>query len=178
MGKVRGLGAGFAAHAKMLLAFCVGIVVGALLQSASSGSNNKTNNNRTEQRGRGVNHGLVLRLEDLEYRKTSHTDTMGRPIVKKQFLEPFVVPNFAGFAVATFQPGQILLPPHQHQSMHEFFYVVHGTGFFQKDGVNHTVQPGTFLHFAPHEQHGMWVPQDSTNGDLQLIMCGVTVDEE
>jgi quercetin dioxygenase-like cupin family protein len=101
----------------------------------------------------------------------------GRPITKQQFLEPFVVPRFVGFSVATFKAGQTMMPVHEHKSMHEFFYVLEGTGMFQVDDVTHEVSPGTFLHMAPGEKHGIWVPKESTSGDLKVAVCGVTLDD-
>mmetsp|Transcript_33193 Transcript_33193/g.48705 ORF Transcript_33193/g.48705 Transcript_33193/m.48705 type:complete len:206 (+) Transcript_33193:190-807(+) len=120
--------------------------------------------------------GMVMRLEDVPERPTSHIDTQGRPITKQQFLEPFAVPNFVGYSVATFKPGQTMMPPHSHKTLHEFFYVLEGSGIIQVDGIDHKVTKGTFLHMAPGEQHGIWVPEESTGGDLKMAVCGITLD--
>lgn len=121
--------------------------------------------------------GKVTTLEETPFRPTSHVDTAGHPIEKQQFLEPFVVPNFVGYSVATWKPGQIMMPVHEHRSLHEFFYVLEGTGMVEIEGKEYKVKKGTFLHMAPHEKHGIWVPEDSANGDLKMAVCGVTVGD-
>lgn len=108
-------------------------------------------------------------------RKTSHVDDQGRPITKQQMLEPFVVPNFVGVSVATFLPGQTLMPVHEHETLHEFFYVLDGSGIIQVNGVDHEVAPGSFLHMAPHEPHGFWVPEDAKK-PLKMLVSGVIVE--
>ncbi len=65
-------------------------------------------------------------LSDTPVRNTVHVDDRGRPITKQQLLEPFVLPNLVGVSVATFLPGQTMMPPHEHESMHELFYVIEG----------------------------------------------------
>lgn len=146
-----------------LLTFFGGLLAGCLLTSHAN-----------SYEDRGVANGTVLRLGDMPVRKTSHVDDKGRPITKQQLLEPFVVPRFVGYSVATFLPGQTMMPPHEHDSMHEFFYVISGTGIFSINKVEHKVSPGTFLHMAPHEAHGIWVPEDSKE-DLKVVVCGVTI---
>lgn len=120
---------------------------------------------------------MVTRLDHTPLRPTSHVDTNGNPIEKQQLLEPFVVPNFVGYSVATWKPGQTMMPVHEHRSLHEFFYVLEGTGYFQHDGKDYKLEKGMFLHMAPHEKHGIWVPEDSPDGDLKMAVCGVTVGE-
>lgn len=148
----------------VVVALCIGIVVGSLLQKGYA----------TVKVDMGPKHGSIQQLEQIPFRKTSHIDEEGRPIMKQQILEPFVVPNFVGYSVATFKPGQIMMPPHEHKSLHEFFYVIQGTGIIQKDGIDNKVKPGTFLHMAPFEKHGIWVPKDATE-DMKMVVCGVTV---
>jgi len=92
-------------------------------------------------------------------------------------LEPFVIPTLVGFSVATFLPGQIMMPPHAHETMHELFYVIEGRGMFQIDGVDVEVQPGTFLHMAPTEKHGIWVPSEFTE-PLKMVVTGVAIAEK
>jgi quercetin dioxygenase-like cupin family protein len=152
--------------------FLVGLIVGRSLTKAFPVASSSSSSVST-----GPKHGSILHLEDIPFRSTSHIDEEGRPIVKQQFLEPFVIPNFVGYSVATFKPGQIMMPPHEHKSLHEFFYVIEGTGIIQKDGVDNEVKPGTFLHMAPLEKHGIWVPKEATQ-DLKMVVCGVTVGEK
>ena len=45
------------------------------------------------------------------------------------------------------------------------------------DGVEHEVSPGTFLHLAPTEKHGIWVPKDKTE-PLRMLVTGVVVGEK
>ena len=177
----------------LAVALVTGAVLGALLQrnvaplvgntsskslrtTGGSSGLNKESEIKFPQNYASTSRGVVARLEEIPHRPTSHVDTDGRPITKQQFLEPFVVPNFVGFSVATFKPGQTMMPVHEHKSMHEFFYVLEGRGFFQVDDVTHEVYPGTFLHLASGEKHGIWVPKDSANGDLKIVVCGVTLD--
>jgi len=92
-------------------------------------------------------------------------------------IEPFLIPNLVGFSVATFLPGQTMMPVHDHESMHEIFYVLEGSGMFQIDGVDHKLEPGKLLHVAPHEAHGIWVPKDSPD-ELKMIVTGVAVGDK
>jgi uncharacterized cupin superfamily protein len=117
---------------------------------------------------------MVLQLNDVPFRNTSHVDDVGRPIVKQQLIEPFAIPNFVGVSIATFSPGQTMMPVHEHTSLHEFFFVISGKGIIQKDGVDHKVTAGTFLHMAPLEKHGIWIPNDYAQ-DMKMLVCGVTV---
>ena len=70
--------------------------------------------------------GFVKQLSETPVRSTSHVDDTGRPITKQQLLEPFVLPNLVGFSIATFLPGQTMMPPHEHETLYEIFYVVEG----------------------------------------------------
>jgi quercetin dioxygenase-like cupin family protein len=149
------------------IAFCFGILAGGFLQKGYESVNTNV----------GPKHGSIQHLEQTPFRKTSHIDENGKPIVKQQFIEPFVIPKFVGYSVATFKPGQTMMPPHEHKSLHEFFYVIEGTGIIQKDGIDNQVKPGTFLHMAPFEKHGIWVPKDASQ-DLKMVVCGVTVGEK
>lgn len=147
----------------VLVAFIVGILLGHVSGKANSSANDV-----------GPKQGIVLQLKDVPFRNTSHVDDQGRPIVKQQLIEPFAVPNFVGVSIATFKPGQTMLPVHQHSSLHEFFYVISGRGIIQRDGVEHKVSAGTFLHMAPFENHGIWIPKDYKE-DMKMLVCGVTV---
>ena len=148
-------------------AFCFGIMAGGFLHQGYTSVETNV----------GPKKGSIQHIEQIPFRKTSHIDEEGNPIVKQQFIEPFIIPSFVGYSVATFKPGQIMMPPHEHNSLHEFFYVIEGTGIIQKDGVDNHVKPGTFLHMAPFEKHGIWVPKDATE-DMKMVVCGVTVGEK
>jgi quercetin dioxygenase-like cupin family protein len=93
-------------------------------------------------------------------------------------LEPFAVPTVSGYSVASMHPGQNV-PIHEHESMHEFFYILEGTGIFLIPGTKEElrVSPGTFLHFSPHESHGILVPEDSPDGDLKMLISGVVIEK-
>jgi len=167
----------------LIVAVTAGIIVGMLLQKNLSQTTSLLAPSQTGSRLRNdpkevsiQQRGMVKRLEDVPPRPTSHIDTEGRPITKQQFLEPFVVPNFVGYSVATFLPGQTMMPVHEHESMHEFFYVLKGKGFFQVNDTEYEVSEGMFLHMAPGDKHGIWVPKDSDEGPLMLAVCGVTLD--
>ena len=163
----------------LVLATLLGVIIGSTLQSNydSLYKNIVPTSIQTKGQDMGAKTGLVAQLDKIPFRPTSHVDEKGRPIEKQQFLEPFVVPNFVGYSVATYRPGQVMMPVHEHRSLHEFFYVLEGTGYFQIDGVDYKVGKGWFLHMAPHEKHGIWVPEDSTDGDLKVAVCGVTVGD-
>ena len=132
--------------------------------------------------------GRIWRLQDIPIRNTSHVDDYGRPIVKQQFLDPFVVPTITGFSIATLQGGQ-RVKTHDHYNMHEFFYILEGDVIFHmkvNDNNNNennakkgdrTVQDvhvtaGTFLHFPPHAIHGLYVPENSA-GSMKMLVAGV-----
>lgn len=70
--------------------------------------------------------GFITKLSVTPIRNTSHVDDKGRPITKQQLLDAFVLPNFVGFSVATFLPGQTMMPPHEHETLYEIFYVIEG----------------------------------------------------
>mmetsp|Transcript_18747 Transcript_18747/g.27767 ORF Transcript_18747/g.27767 Transcript_18747/m.27767 type:complete len:193 (-) Transcript_18747:116-694(-) len=158
-----------AGNLKAIMALLIGILLGHLF------STNIASSSSDYLRNLGPRKGKVVELADVPFRNTSHIDDEGRPIVKQQLVEPFAVPNFVGVSIASFEPGQTMMPVHEHNSLHEFFYVVEGTGVIQKDGVDHDVKPGTFLHMAPHEKHGIWIPKDSKDGTMKMLVCGVTV---
>ena len=145
-------------NVKLLFAFIAGILVG--------------RNALRPTYERGPLHGSVkIRLKDTPVRPTSHVDQQGKPITKQQMFEPFVVPNFVGFSVATFTAGQ-QLTPHKHDNLHEFFYVLEGSGLIEIDKNEHKMEPGSFFHLAPHERHGIQIP---VNGSMKMAVFGVTV---
>ena len=122
----------------------------------------------------------VQKLKDLPFRKTSHVDiTSQTPILKQQFIEPFVVPNLAGISVATLTHNQTVTL-HHHNTMHEFFYVLEGTAIFglfddTKGRTTNVGTPGTLVHAAPHTDHEIRVDPDSPT-DLKLLVIGITID--
>ena len=83
----------------LAVTFLIGMIVGASLMSNFSSI--KTNVPTKSS----IIKGLIVRLQDVEPRPTSHIDSKGVPITKQQLLEPFVVPNYVGFSIATFKPG-------------------------------------------------------------------------
>ena len=155
----------------IFISLLVGIMIGGIAQSGYSSSFAELN------REKGPTKGAVKILSETPTRNTVHIDDKGRPITKQQLLEPFVIPNLVGFSVATFLPGQTMMPVHEHETMHELFYVIEGSGMFQINGVDHDVSPGTFLHIAPTEKHGIWVPEDRTS-PLRMVVTGVAVGEK
>jgi len=120
--------------------------------------------------------GSIQNLSEIPIRNTSHKDENSNTyITKQQFLEPFAVPNLAGYSVATLHPGQ-QVPKHSHRSMHEFFYVVEGSGVFRRKDQSVSINPGSFIHVSPREDHSLWVPRDSSKGDLKLLVSGVVLE--
>uniref|UniRef100_A0A7S2U6C0 Cupin type-2 domain-containing protein n=1 Tax=Attheya septentrionalis TaxID=420275 RepID=A0A7S2U6C0_9STRA len=122
--------------------------------------------------------GFVTHLDEVPSMPTSHFDQIsGTPIMKQQLLEPFrVAANVAGYSVATIQVGQQMMPVHQHESMHEFFHILEGSGVVQIKDVQHVVTPGSFIHVSPKESHGIWVPSNSQDGDMKFVVFGITTD--
>ena len=124
-----------------VIVLLIGIAVGASLNSVNSSISDGLN--------KGPTRGIISSLAETPVKNTVHVDELGRPITKQQLLEPFVIPNLVGFSVATFLPGQVMMPPHAHETMHEIFYVIDGNGYFQIDGEDIVVKPGSFLSIAP-----------------------------
>jgi len=156
-------------NTKLLLAFVCGVLIGRL------GSWEK-NSLETPAMQSSIQH-----LEDLPVRNTSHVNpNTGVAITKKQFLEPFVVPRVTGFSVATIQTGESV-ELHSHQNMHEFFLVLSGEATFwmcsseKKEPKGYLANAGTFWHVVPHCAHGITVAPNSTQGDLKVLVSGVTV---
>jgi len=113
---------------------------------------------------------LIRHLDDVPFRKTSHTDQKGGSIWKQQFIEPFeVLDNLAGISVgtiggrvagsagaaATGEEHQLqIVPEHSHTTMHEFFYVLKGSGYVTLDGKDYSLKEGSFIHVPPSVRHG------------------------
>jgi quercetin dioxygenase-like cupin family protein len=149
-------------NVRILLAFATGVLV------------DRTFLHHSTPAQTGPLHGSIKQLDDTSSRPTSHKDQNGRSIMKQQLLDAFVVPNFAGFSIATFEAGQSMMPPHDHVNLHEFFYVLSGSGIISIDNVEHEMKPGSFYHLTPHERHGIRVPPD-TKEDMKMAVFGVTV---
>lgn len=99
---------------RMNISLLIGIAIGVVIGLVLGGIQKSTFNHF--QLGSKV--GLVKTLAETPVRNTSHVDESGRPITKQQLLEPFIIPNCVGFSVATFLPGQVMLPQHEHENMH------------------------------------------------------------
>lgn len=163
-------GANLRTHANILIGFLIGILVGrnyCVQQSTLTAPRSL----RSEKKI----HGSIHRLNETPIRNTFHKDKSGQSVTKQQFLEPFAVPTISGYSVATLHPGQNV-DVHEHESMHEFFYILEGMGIFLVGEKELQVSPGTFLHFSPHESHGIVVPKDSPGGDLKILLSGVVIE--
>ena len=165
----------------LLIGIALGSFLGSMHNSRSESLSMSQSQSKIRKGDLGPTKGLVTNIEDAPVRNTVHIDEQGRPITKQQLLEPFVIPNLVGFSVATFLPGQVMMPPHEHETMHELFYVISGRGWFSIDvgagSKNVEVVPGTFLHMAPGEKHGIWVA-DSSKEPLKMVVTGVAVGEK
>ena len=162
MGTLRTQRFGFVStNVRILLAFATGVLVDRTLL-------------HHQTRQTGPLHGSIKQLDDTPSRPTSHKDQNGNSIMKQQLLDAFVVPNFVGYSIATFEPGQSMMPPHEHENLHEFFYVLSGTGIISIDDKEHEMKPGSFYHLAPHERHGIRVPTDAKE-EMKMAVFGVTV---
>lgn len=177
-------------HLKILIAFLFGILLGRFWQSNKC--SDATSSSTTSTTVVGDLTSSIKHLKDMPVQKTSHVDTnTGTAITKQQFLEPFLVPNVAGFSVVTIRRNQTV-EMHSHRSMHEFFYVLEGSAtFFMNDNAKnnndngqrrrqgHPVDPGTFVHFVPNCVHGIVVADEynSIGGDLKVLLAGVTVGD-
>jgi quercetin dioxygenase-like cupin family protein len=118
--------------------------------------------------------GIVVNLNELPMRPTSHKDEQGRPVLKQQLLEPFAAPRVTGFSVATLQPNQ-RVERHAHANMHEFFYVIKGQGsVIQVNDKDHIVQEGTFVWVPPGDSHAVYT---TSMDDLLMLVVGVTTDD-
>ncbi len=158
-----------AARVEYFLILLIGMALGASLHSMNGSISGSLNT--------GTAKGVVTSVQETPVRNTVHIDEQGRPITKYQLLEPFVIPNLVGFSVATFLPGQVMMPPHKHETMHELFYVIQGDGMFQINGEDYEISPGSFLHIAPNEEHGIWVPKDNTM-PLRMVVTGVAIGDK
>jgi len=121
---------------------------------------------------RGRTPGSIHRLSDTPIRNTSHTDNQNRPITKQQLIEPFVISHIAGVSVATLLSNQNV-DGHQHESMHEFFYILEGKVTFTIDGKTTLVEEGTLVHVSPHEVHQL----DAKDGTAKMLVSGFTEDD-
>jgi quercetin dioxygenase-like cupin family protein len=153
---------GWSVHIVILIAFLLGTLFG----YGSRGVITEPNAPVAQQ------HGSVLRLSEIPPRPTSHSDEQGRQITKQQLVDPFVVPNLAGLSIATLLPNQGI-SSHQHDTMHEFFYVLSGSGVLQINGVDYPLTAGSFVHAVPGERHSFWTSPESQQA-MKMLVCGVT----
>jgi hypothetical protein len=51
-------------------------------------------------------------------------------------------------------------------------YILQGTAMFETAKGHEQVSAGTFLHFAPHEPHGIVVPENN-KGEIKMLVAGV-----
>ena len=121
---------------KVLITFLFGILFGRFGQPDCSTTTNNpavASSSSSSIASKEIQSSIKY-LKDIPARKTAHTDrNTGNAITKQQFLEPFLVPNVAGFSVATIQRNQTV-EMHSHRSMHEFFYVLEGSATFFMNG--------------------------------------------
>jgi quercetin dioxygenase-like cupin family protein len=158
-------------NAKAIFTFLLGLFIGVIC------SGNQNPHGSMRKTSSSTSHGSIKRLSETPVRDTSHKDDYGQPITKQQFLEPFEVSTITGFSVATLKQGQ-RLKLHDHENMHEFFYILEGSATFQMDGdKEQAISAGTFLHFAPHESHGIVVPENNPEGDMKMLVVGVVTDK-
>jgi quercetin dioxygenase-like cupin family protein len=162
---------------------------------------------RTTAAFRSLLSSFTTHLSNVPTRATSHVDPQHdhKPITKQQLIEPMVIPNVAGFSVATIPQGhEVTL--HQHDTMHEFFYVLEGSATFsiikaaappppdgeekkndrengkqqhgqlQQIQYTYTVQPGSFVYVAPPDRHRIQVAADSPHGDFKMLVAGIIVE--
>lgn len=122
---------------------------------------------------------VITSLSQVPLRATSHKDlNTGKSIMKQQLMEPFRAPYFVGFSIATFEPSQSMMPPHAHETMHEFFFVLEGRAVILIDGIEHDMEPFTFVHLAPGEKHGIFLPDgEEYNKPMKMAVFGVVTDQ-
>jgi quercetin dioxygenase-like cupin family protein len=176
------------------LTFMMGLLIGYVIGGAgwyrhhnNNGSNHFQNSATATLKTTFHSSSTVQHFDDIPIRSTSHVDPVtGKSILKQQFIDPFVVtPNLAGISIATIQQGQTI-SSHSHKTMHEFFYVLKGSGIFQigpdSNNKNYTVRPGSFIHLSPPDQHAIFVPRNVINGEQQhqnnlvMLLVGITTD--
>ena len=149
---------------KVFIAFMMGILIGRLGIPSSfwPSSSLTTTTTTTKQSSPNPNNiqSSIKHIQDVPIRNTVHIDQDGQPITKQQFLDPFLVPDVAGFSVATIQPGQTV-SRHSHKTMHEFFYVIGGGGNFIFDDEIEVVSSGSFIHIVPPTEHEIVVPSEN-----------------
>ena len=161
---------GLVFNINVIVAFIVGTLVGGFLTSCRS-NNLRGGQGIVES---SIPSASIQHLEKIPIRNTSHKDDNGEYIKKQQFLEPFVVPRVTGFSVATLRPGQ-RVHRHEHENMHEFFYVLEGNGVFFVNDNKAQGHPGTFLHYPPHSPHEIFVPENSKE-EMKMLVAGIVID--
>lgn len=156
-------------NTNVIVAFIVGTLIGGFLNSCAS---------HNLRGGQGIESSIarasIQHLEKIPIRNTSHKDDNGEYIKKQQFLEPFAVSRVTGFSVATLRPGQ-RVHRHEHENMHEFFYVLEGNGVFFVNDNKAQGYPGTFLHYPPHTAHEIYVPEISKEA-MKMLVAGIVIE--
>jgi mannose-6-phosphate isomerase-like protein (cupin superfamily) len=75
----------------------------------------------------------------------------------------------------------LILPPdtseglHRHDSMEEFYYVIHGRGKVTVDKETAEIGPGDAVPIRLREPHGFF---NHTTQDLELLIVGITLEKE
>lgn len=112
---------------------------------------------------KGPSKGFVTNLDQIPPRNTVHVDEKGRPVTKQQLLEPFVLPNLVGFSIATFLPGQTMMPVHEHVRL---FFWFHLFFFFH---LSHPLHSSFFIHFSfsIHWENG----HTQTGIAARIVLC-------
>ena len=167
----------------------IGVVLGFLLGGRGSSSHNTTNNQLrvdVDKDAPASNKitSFVSHVDELPLQATSHAG-----VNKKVLSSPFdLASNFAGFSMASIQPGQ-RIESHHHPTMFEFFFVLSGEGYVatttiandasdqqssnsnNNNEVTSPLRKGSFLLTAPGDFHSFRVDNDKTE-PLQMMYFG------
>ena len=95
--------------------------------------------------------------------------------MKQQLIEPFEIPNIAGFSVATLRPGQTVTE-HVHESMIEAFFVLSGQGTISINQHETSISTGHFILVVPGERHSLWVDNvasGESSQDMVFLVLGI-----
>eukprot|EP00538_Stauroneis_constricta_P013911 CAMPEP_0119569054 /NCGR_PEP_ID=MMETSP1352-20130426/40583_1 /TAXON_ID=265584 /ORGANISM="Stauroneis constricta, Strain CCMP1120" /LENGTH=149 /DNA_ID=CAMNT_0007618553 /DNA_START=26 /DNA_END=475 /DNA_ORIENTATION=+ len=115
---------------------------------------------------------IFSQLKDTPTRSTSHTDpNTGKPIIKRQLLEPWHVPTVAGFSISTMQSGQ-LVTSHEHWDMWEFFYILKGNATIETDDgavQYYHASAGSFIGIPPRTKHSIF----ASSNTMEMMVFGV-----
>jgi quercetin dioxygenase-like cupin family protein len=155
-----------------LLALCIGFLSGFALRGYEPAPKQQESSTVNYFVGKGTTR--VRHISNVPVRATSHVDDQGRPITKQQLVEPFDVPNIAGFSVASVKPGQSIAN-HVHESMMELFYVLSGSGMVRiNQNEENRIETGHFIRVVPGEYHSFWVDPTESQ-EMRMLVCGVAI---